>query len=537
MDLWGNGEKLVKQRHHVTWLSIVLLLSTIMGGCTSLPKSNKSALAKLQNELKASIALNNRLARRQAMQKRVQIPSSVDKALIKGNNTATPITNSKRYNIAVNQQSVQDFFSGLAQSSNTSFVVDPLVSANITLNLKNATLNEIFSALMSIYNFEIRKTNYGYLVAPPKIETQTFIVNYLSSNRSGGATIKSINTGSGAGGGSVGHNNTSQADFWKTITSNINSIIGCRIQSTPECKKKSIEINPLTNTVIVNAYPKDLIKVGNFINHLNHNLGKQVIIEAKALAIKLDNHDQQGIDWSILNKHADGSTTEASNDVSTLTTNNTFTFTTKDKSIKAIVKLLRSQGTLVDMSSPRITTLNNQPAMIKVGYTSYLAIGSTSTTAATTSGTTEQSSSINLQPFFSGVSLLVTPHIGTNGAITLHIHPVVSKTTSEILQATSGDSSTNIRLPTPKTTVSESDNLVQTQSGQVVVVGGMMLYSNDYKTSSLPGLVHTPFKSLAGSESNKREKYELVILLKAEIVRSKTWINDLNKTARNIVQD
>ena len=520
-----------KKNGIVRFFVVAFLISSI-SGCDTVSKKNEEAINKLQGELQQSIELNNQLARRQQQNKLVTLPSAVDKALVSKTVTPKPTSNQQRFNIAVNNQDIRDFFTGLAQSSHTSFVVTPSAQANITLNMKNVTLTDIFSALMSAYKIQVEKTSYGYLVAPQQIESKTFIINYLASMRNSNSSI----TGQ-EGGGGLNHKSSDQKNFWSLVTSNIRSILGCSA-SSQNCKDKSIEVNPLTNTLIVSAYPADIEKVSRYVANLNDNLETQVIIEAKALSVKLDNEHQTGIDWNVLQNLNIPATVTYKNNI-TPPPGNTFTAATNSGSINAIIGLLSKQGTVVDISSPRITTLNNQPAMIKVGTTSYLATGSSNSTRPLTQGaaTTEQVSSIQLQPFFSGVSLLVTPHVGDNGRITMHLHPVISKTIKKTLDASSGSDQTNVSLPTPETTLSESDNVVQASNGQVVVVGGMMIYTNQNDKKSLPGMENSPIQPLTGSAANTLKKEELVILLKAKVVKHRTWLKDLKKTAKSIVSE
>jgi MSHA biogenesis protein MshL len=167
------------------------------------------------------------------------------------------------------------------------------------------------------------------------------------------------------------------------------------------------------------------------------------------------------------------------------------------------------------LSSPRVSTLNNQKAVIKSGSDQFFVTNVTSNTVASTA--TSTNNAIELTPFFSGVALDVTPQVDDDGSVILHIHPTVSAVTSQNLVVTvQGQTDT---LPLALSQIRESDSVVRARSGQVIVIGGLMttLKSNtDYQVpflGSIPGL-----GNLFKSKQTTNTKTELVILLKPIVV-------------------
>ena len=201
----------------------------------------------------------------------------------------------------------------------------------------------------------------------------------------------------------------------------------------------------------------------------------------------------------------------------------------------AFLELLEQQGQTRVLSSPRVSTLNNQKAVIKAGTDEFFVTDIASNTVTGTSSTTSRD--VTLTPFFSGIALDVTPQISDNHEVTLHIHPAVSEVTDQEKRLTvSGETDT---LPLAFSQIRESDSIVKARSGQIIVIGGLMRSSSvdeDFGTpmlSNIPG-VGKLFKSRRAVE----RKTELVILLKPIVVDSdKVWSKAASESLERIRSD
>ena len=198
----------------------------------------------------------------------------------------------------------------------------------------------------------------------------------------------------------------------------------------------------------------------------------------------------------------------------------------------AFIELLDTQGTVHVLSSPRIATLNNQKAVIKVGSDEFFVTDISSTT--TTGTTTTTTPSVELTPFFSGIALDVTPQISDTGEVILHVHPSISEVRDQNKTITVGTSTQTI--PLALSTVRESDSVVQAQSGQVIVIGGLMQTRASGGNSRTPGL--SDIEGLGGLFTHSRDtqaKSELVILLKPVVVDSpRQWAGAAAESAQRI---
>ena len=285
---------------------------------------------------------------------------------------------------------------------------------------------------------------------------------------------------------------------------------------------------------------------------------RQVILEAKILEVSLSDGYQAGINWAGLVGNAtdnlilgqtgggsyfedgssiidgntgnlnplaptavDGTATSAFGGVFTAAVNIAGDFT-------AFIELLKTQGDVQVLSSPRISTVNNQKAVIKVGTDEFFVTDvQTSTTTAT--ATTTQNN-VELTPFFSGVALDVIPQISEDGDIILHIHPTVSEVKEQVKDI-GVSSDTELTVPLARSTIRESDSIVRARSGQVVVIGGLMQNVRRDESAGVPVLGDLPV--VGGLFRHQRQavrKSELVILLRPIVVENgREWHEQLRR--------
>jgi MSHA biogenesis protein MshL len=291
----------------------------------------------------------------------------------------------------------------------------------------------------------------------------------------------------------------------------------------------------------VRALPQEITAVKKFIQDTESHLHRQVIIEAKIMEVTLNDDFQQGIKWNkVLDQvgSAEMVYSTTGNIVGNVISNtiggvNTMAFSkqTGGSDFSGVIELLQTQGNVQVLSSPRITATNNQKAVIKVGEDEYFVTEVSSTTTTGTSTTTTPE--IELTPFFSGIALDVTPQISKDGSVILHVHPSV--TITEEQNKTIQIGSEQLILPLAQSSVRESDTIIRANSGEVVVIGGLIeTYKIDLE-SKTPILGDIPFLGeLFKNKSQKSQKRELVIMLKPIVVGQDTWKNQL-QDARSLL--
>ena len=185
-----------------------------------------------------------------------------------------------------------------------------------------------------------------------------------------------------------------------------------------------------------------------------------------------------------------------------------------------LFRSLQTQGDVQVLSSPRIATLNNQKAVLKVGSDELYVTGVSTTTTSNASGTGSSSSpSLTLQPFFSGIALDVTPQIDADGRVILHLHPQIS-TVGEKSKVIDLGALGTYRLPLAASSVNQTDSIVRVRDGQIVAIGGLMREETRTETSGVPLLKDMPLVGGLFRQSTRlHSKRELVILMKPTVIQ------------------
>lgn len=343
--------------------------------------------------------------------------------------------------------------------------------------------------------------------------------------------------------------------------------MGERLRGVDGCSQgRAMVVNAMSGTILVRGMPTELRLVERMLKTMQLNIARQVIIESKIIDVELSKDAQQGINWGQfkdgLHRASVGANTAAigvnqpalgrpggtvaaeTTLAGLLGTNqspvgavaNTAGIAIQASNFAALINFMESQGRVHVLSSPRISTLNNQKAVIKVGseepFVTNIMGGSTT---VSTAGPTTVNPSLTYQPFFSGIALDVTPQIDAEDNITLHVHSMVNRVVEKAKTALIGSGGT-ASVPFAVNTINETDSVVKARDGQVVVIGGLMSERNSDVRGGVPGARDVPgagaLFSWGVQQSTKRE---LVILLKATVVKDDgTWSDLISDTEERI---
>ena len=484
--------------------------------------------------------------------------------------TPTP-PDAPRFNLNCEDTPAKAFFMALVDQTQHNIVVHPDVGGSISMMLQDVTVDEVLEVVSDVYGYSYRRTAAGYIVLPATLQSRIFQIDYLNLQRSGvsrtrvssGQVSEARRNGRQNSGDIIGGLNNTQsrdtsrdtqqisgsgietsyaADFWAELEDTLEQMVG-------DADGHQVVVNSQTGVIVVRAMPDKLRSIGDYLETIQEIAQRQVVLEAKIVEVQLSDGFRSGINWVSVSQNSSGDTftfgqlapppgftgdpadlggapitVQPGNPVTGFTTatlGGAFAMAFDIGDFNAFLELLEQQGETRVLSSPRVSTLNNQKAVIKAGTDEFFVTDVSSNTVTGTSSSTSRD--VELTPFFSGIALDVTPQISAEGEVTLHIHPTVSEVSDQQKNLTvSGETDV---LPLAFSEIRESDSIVKARSGQIIVIGGLMRNSMSDENFATPILSKIPgVGNLFKSKRSTERKTELVILLKPIVIDGDdTW--------------
>jgi MSHA biogenesis protein MshL len=545
-----------------SYLSL-LIISGLLNACATTQPQSNATLNKIKDELKQAAEVNPTAA----------TPAAVNDALLPPLKIPMPKASAKqleqRFDLVINNAPANQVLMGIVSGTRYSMLVRQDVTGTISVNLKDVTVFEALDSLRDLYGYEYRVEGTRIFIEPQAMQTRVFQVSYIVGQRKGSSDTR-VTSGSVSGGSnqntvtttnvsSTGNHaplistsieTTSNNDFWKDLSDSLNGIVGNE-------NGRRVIVNTQSGVIMVRAMPNEVRNVEAFLRLMQVSIERQVILEAKILNVQLNDQSQSGVNWSVFGRKgsntgivgsinantqlansgngnlisgdlASSSGTVLANAATTALGGPLFAVALQGANFAALLSFLETQGDVQVLSSPRIATINNQKAVLKVGTDEFFVTGVSSSTTASTGATTTVPE-VTLQPFFSGIALDVTPQIDKDDNIILHMHPSISQVSTVNKQLNLGGESGAINLPLASSNVSETDSIVRTHDGRVIAIGGLMTESTVSSKSKVPGLGDVKGVGAAFRQNGSNtSKTELVILLKATVVQGQdSWSSDI----------
>lgn len=524
--------------------------------------------------------------------KPVESPRAVQEALLPPLRMDMPSAAGRpiepRFDLSVNNAPASQVFMSLVSGTRYSMLLHPGVAGTLSVSLKDVTLLEALDSIRELYGYEYRIDGSRISVQPAGLQTRVFRVNYLTGLRRGSSDLR-VQSGSVADVGAPSSAPTPTSatspipgtlpggtlpaarsidssrvstqqlnDFWSELRAALQAIVG-------SAEGRSVVVTPHSGVVVVRALPSELRGVEHYLRETRLSIERQVMLEAKIIEVTLADAYQAGINWAIFRSGntnaavgqfstgrgatqlgADGGVLftpglavdavgrRAAAEAAASATNpaaGVFGIALQTSNFAALLQFLESQGSVQVLSSPRVATLNNQKAVLKVGTDEFF-VTNVSTVTTTTGTTTQQTPTVTVAPFFSGILLDVTPRIDDENNIMLHIHPSISEVTESQRVVNLGGTIPSITLPLARSTVSETDTIVRATDGNIVAIGGLMSVDVRDNRGGIPGTADVPLLRNTDRQTRKRE---LVILLKPTVLHDdRDWEQDVRDTEQRL---
>lgn len=416
----------------------------------------------------------------------------------------------KLYTLSFREADIHEILTVLSREAKLNIIVDPDVMGKVTVDLKEVTLSKALDCLLIPLGLQYKREANFIRVSPIKMQTRMFTLNYLTTQRTGRAMITGVGgraetatttgtevTGGAAAGSFIKVETSDTADLWKEIEEGLKNI---------SSEEGRLVINRISGLILATDFPQNLSKMAEFLEGVEGSVQRQVMIEAKILEVALFDEYEMGLNWAAVKVSDFPILSQSINPVSKI-----FQIGITDHDFSALLDAMSKQGEINILSSPKVSTLNNQPAMVKVARDDvYWEREFVYGYAAPTAG--GQAMGFSRPRWITiGILLGVTPQIGSDGLITMNIHPSVTEKVGES-ESPEGDVA-------PILDVRETNTVVKVKDGQTVVIAGLMQEREEREVTGVPFLQKIPLLGAIFRKTvEKKKKTELVIMLTPTVV-------------------
>jgi MSHA biogenesis protein MshL len=485
-----------------------------------------------------------------------------------------------RFALNVKDVNLRDLLALLMKNSDYSLIMDPGIDAVIpVLDLKSVTFEEALKSVLPGLGLEYKFDGNLLRIRKPAMQTRLFYLNYIAASRSGkrdmrmssrsqsgGSSGGASGSGSSASGGSSGGSGGSgggsssenestiitanSSEVWEDLRLGLESILfsgeapepGVRQESGPvttaskDSAGRRLLINPQAGLIMVHGEAEKLDEAANYIEAVEGSVQRQVLIEAKVVEVSLSKDHQMGINWTaVLNPtsaftgqitgNAIGVTNPSigfnSGTVSNQNVSSSagrFLYSISNGKVGMAIEALERQGQVRVLSSPHISAMNNQKAIIRVVREEVFFAQKAIVTQNT--GSTVVVEDIENQVVPIGVVLDIIPQIAANGEITLSINPSISELVESRTFSTPEGKAVSTQ---PVIDRRDLDTVAKVHSGETVLIAGIMRERKWEDLRGLPWLMNLPFVGNAFRRTEQSSsRTELVIFITPTLISGKS---------------
>ena len=502
------------------------------------------------------------------------------------------------FSVSVHNVDIRSLLFAIARDARLNLDVHPDLAGTVSMNAIDQTLPEILDRAARQVNMRYEMEGRNLFVMPDAPVLRHYRVDYLNVAREArseiGASTSIARGGSGGGAGNSSNStltNNSHTRFWETLTQNIRDLLretdkiipeggeaaapaaapapapapapaasapaGVAAPVTPAPaparfrESASVIANPETGVISVRATYRQHMRVREFIDRVMKSAGRQVMIEATIVEVNLSDEYQQGINWTVVRNGLPllqvgpaGTAMPSGVPVSgvipsmaNLTPSYTRIGANSTMQLFVALRLLESFGNTKVLSSPKISALNNQAALLKV--TEDLVYFTLSANYTPGSAGSAPTFTLTSTPNTVSVGLVmsVMPQVGEGDEVTLILRPTLSRVVSYVddpavpiylAQARNdGINVSEISSRIPQIQTREMESVIKVRSGDTAVLGGLMRDDVSGTTDQTPGIGSVPgLGELFKYKKKASSKSELVIFLRPTVVSSASLTGD-----------
>ena len=424
-------------------------------------------------------------------------------------NFSMKITDDVTLGDVLNQLSEMCDFSIVAKDSYSKKELDEKVFG---VNIRNMSLSEVFDLLLNEKNLSYEFANN--VLKTSSLQTRIFKIDYITSVREGTAITKASVDASPSEVGSSSSSDSSSSDiknennlirttekfdFWEKLDAELKAILN---NNSEHITAPDPIINQNAGLITVTATPSQLKRVEKYIAEMQRRLKKQVIIDVSIIAVDLNNEYKQGVDWSKFELgfntyigNANPSDSSGAKWIGNKGNSPTDSFgktlniaANLNFSIDGMINFLETNGKAKVVSSPKVTTLNNQQALISVGDNINYRVQEQ--TDSGNSNSDRLTTTYKQYSVFIGILLNLLPEVSDNNKIMLRINPSLSS--FKYAEDDTRGQNTAIREIAPDTVQKKLSTVVQVNSGDTIVLGGLIGQTKNKQNTAVPLLADIP---------------------------------------------
>ena len=451
----------------------------------------------------------------------------------------------KRVSLTVNQElPLKEIFLTLARQADVNIVIDPRVQGGVTFYGKERRFIDIIKEICQMTNLRYKIVDNMVRIEPDVPELRNYNIQYLALTRENQSRVsiatdvfsnsQSRNNAALDNGSNNLLSSTSKNDFWKELEQNITTILLHSESPPAQNDVPKYSLHRQAGVISIYATAKQHAQIRDYLTLLEQNISAQVLIEAKIVEVNLKDEFKSGINWNslkgdfVVQSPLGSIVTPGPYQRSTIPPRDVFTVGGSGRNLTALLSFLKKFGTVRTLSSPRLTVMNNQSAVLKVATNQvFFRIDYDREVGSLTSREREHVSS-EIQTVPIGLVMIVQPSINVkNGSIIISLRPSISRVVQQKEDpAVSILSKQRQQSLIPEVQVRELDSMIQLTSGQTAVMGGLMEERSDNGSTAVPEISEVPLLGeLFKSKEDDRSVTELVIFLRATIVDSQSLHN------------